>query len=470
MSFNTPQYALLLIAVFWLYWFLKTPRARLLLLLIASYVFYGSWDARYLILLAGCTLFQFVVGCWLGDAVDPVRRKWLLALSVAGGLGTLVVFKYLGFFTGEIARTLAALGLDWAWPRLHVLLPVGISFYTFHTLSYTIDLYRRKIEPTRDLLQWAVFVAFFPLLVAGPILRASQFLPQLEGLREYQHGSAMDGVHRIVRGLLKKAVFADLLAAMLVDPVFARPLSYGNLALLLAVYGYAIQIYSDFSGYSDIAIGSAKVLGLQIPENFDHPYLATNLREFWQRWHISLSTWLRDYLYIPLGGSRISPGRTQLNLALTMLLGGIWHGANWTFVIWGALHGGMLALNRHLQRRAEGRPGPPTPERGLWLRRFGTFHLVCLGWVFFRAANLESAYQMLRLLVTPHSGASAGHVGPFLLLCGLALHFGHGPWKDALAGAFVRLPAPAQALLVWSGVCIAAYASGVAKPFIYFQF
>jgi D-alanyl-lipoteichoic acid acyltransferase DltB (MBOAT superfamily) len=471
MNFNTPQYAVLLTVVFWLYWLLRRNDARLLLLLVASYLFYSAWSPTYLLLLAGCTLFQWAVGWWIGRAEDVRRRRWLLALSVAGGLGALSVFKYFNFFITETDHLLSALGLPFVVPRLGVLLPVGISFYTFHTLSYTIDVYRRKAEPTRSLLQFAVFVAFFPLLVAGPILRASQFLPQLGSSRSLQEGQAMAGVQRILAGLVKKAIFADMIGATLVDPVFAAPAKYGGLGVVLAVYGYAIQIYSDFSGYSDIAIGSAKLLGYELPENFLRPYLATDLRDFWRRWHISLSTWLRDYLYIPLGGSRISPTRTQANLLLTMVLGGLWHGANWTFLIWGGIHGGMLAVNRWFQRRAEQRGGPPPRELPLWLRRFVTFHLVCLAWVFFRATNLAHAAQVLQALGAPPARVlAAGRLGILLVLLGLGLHFTPLEWKDRLVARYLALPAPAQALAAFMVICISAAAARIAAPFIYFRF
>jgi D-alanyl-lipoteichoic acid acyltransferase DltB (MBOAT superfamily) len=287
--------------------------------------------------------------------------------------------------------------------------------------------------------------------------------------QEFELGQTMDGVHRILRGLLKKALFADMLAFRLIDRVFEDPASYGSLMVLCAIYGYAIQIYADFSGYTDIALGSCKVLGYRLPENFNYPYLATDLRDFWRRWHISLSTWLRDYLYIPLGGSRISPQRTQINLLATMLLGGLWHGANWTFVTWGAIHGGMLALNRHLQRRAEERGLGPS-QWPVWVRRLATFQNVCLAWVFFRAPDFSSAAEMLTVLAEGSLRIAVGPAGLLLMALGLFSHFAHGPWKQHLVRRFLDSPTIAQAGVAVAVVCIVAYCSLAARPFIYFQF
>jgi len=474
MTFASPQYALLLSVVFWLYWSVRSPRGRLVVLLVASYVFYSAWNPAYVLLLAGSTLLDYGVGCGLDRTEAPRARRLLLGASLAGNLGVLGVFKYLGFGVTQANALLAAAGLPGLLPHLRILLPVGISFYTFQKLTYTVGVYRRELPATRDLLQFATFAAFFPQLLAGPILRAPQFLPQLAAPRPFRTEDALDGVHRILRGLLKKALFADALGAALVDPVFGAPARYGGLAIWLATYGYAVQIYSDFSGYSDIAIGSAKLLGFRVPENFQQPYLATDLRDFWRRWHISLSTWLRDYLYIPLGGSRRGHLRTQLNLLVTMLLGGLWHGANWTFVVWGAIHGVMLAVNRHLQRRAERRPGPPRRPLNVWLRRLGTFHLVCLAWVFFRADSVGAAAAFLRAAGRP--SLSLGELGQdglwglLLLGLGLAMHFGHGAWKDSLARRFVGLRVTAQAAVAVGVICVVAMATQMAKPFIYFQF
>ena len=360
-----------------------------------------------------------------------------------------------------------------------MLLPVGISFFTFHTLSYTIDVYRGTMAPTSQLLDFAIFVAFFPLLVAGPIIRAAQFLPQLARDPEWSDERASVGLYLILKGLVKKALVADVIGAALVDGVFAAPGASHGWPVLLAIYGYAFQIYGDFAGYSDIALGSAKLLGLELPVNFRRPYRATNLRDFWQRWHISLSTWLRDYLYIPLGGSRRSPLRTQLNLFLTMLLGGLWHGANWTFVAWGALHGGALCVTRAVQKRSAtlGKPKRPDPWWSLWGKRLLTAHLVCLGWVLFRATTFHDAWTVLGAIPTPGASLIAYLTGSrerlfagAMLLCALLANLLPDSWALALQQHYAQASPRLQALVVATIlVTVSAFAQAGA-PFIYFQF
>jgi D-alanyl-lipoteichoic acid acyltransferase DltB (MBOAT superfamily) len=328
------------------------PLARVIILLLASSVFYHAWAAaqhgwyRYLLLL----LMAIVVGDYLlalaiERTEDPRRRKALLVVSLASNLGVLALFKYYDFFALDVL----GLGVE----PLHLILPAGISFHTFQSMSYTIDVYRREIPATRSVVQFATFVLFFPQLVAGPIVRAQQLLPQMERLPVLDRQLAADGLFRILVGLFKKIALADLLAQLVVDRVFEAPGRFSGLEVMLATYAYALQIYLDFSAYSDIAIGSAQLLGFEFPENFRTPYRSANLQEFWRRWHITLSSWLRDYLYIPLGGGRGGPLATYRNLTITMLLGGLWHGASWTFVTWGALHGLGLAATRACQRRAE---------------------------------------------------------------------------------------------------------------------
>jgi D-alanyl-lipoteichoic acid acyltransferase DltB (MBOAT superfamily) len=361
--------------------------------------------------------------------------------------------------------------------RLHldVVIPVGISFYTFQSLSYTIDIYRRKLEPVDGPLPFLVFVAFFPQLVAGPIVRAAEFLPQLRldpRLSAVQGGR---GLFWIGVGLAKKVVIADLLAVNLVDRVFEMPARYTSAELLCGVYGYALQIYCDFSAYSDIAIGSALLLGLSLPQNFDAPYRAVNLRDFWRRWHISLSTWLPDYLYISLGGSRGGPWKTYRNLILTMLLGGLWHGAAWKFVVWGGLHGLWLALERAVTdwRRDRGIP-PLTPNpllRGL--QRLVTFHLVCLAWVFFRADSLSTAFTMIGRMFTAFE-FSAPIVTPAVLMAiavGLAAQYVPRPSVEHALAVFSRLrPALQGIALALTLMIIDTLGPEGVAAFIYFQF
>ena len=325
------------------------PLGRVLILFVASSLFYQAWAVampgpyRYLLaLLLGTIVLDFFLGIWIEGAVSPIWRKALVIVSLCSNLGILFVFKYTDFVTHDVWHL--------SVPRLNLILPAGISFHTFQSLSYTIDVYRKQLRATRSPIQFATFVLFFPQLVAGPIVRAQDLLPQLADLPALELERATRGLWRILVGLFKKIALADTLAISIVDRVFEAPAHFSSVEVLAGVYGYALQIYLDFSAYSDIAIGSADLLGFTLPENFRTPYRSANLQEFWRRWHISLSTWLRDYLYISLGGSRGAPWRTYLNLALTMLLGGLWHGASWTFVVWGALHGFGLAVTRFFQR------------------------------------------------------------------------------------------------------------------------
>ena len=331
----------------------RQPLGRVIILFVASSLFYHAWAAampgpyRYLLaLLLGTIALDYYLGLWIERTEDPFLRKALVVVSLCSNLGILVFFKYTNFFTQDVANPV--LGTD--IPALKLILPAGISFHTFQSLSYTIDVYRRQIKATKSVVTFATFVLFFPQLVAGPIVRAQELLPQLENPPALELERATHGLFRIVVGLFKKIALADALALSIVDRVFEAPERFSSVEVLAGVYGYALQIYLDFSAYSDIAIGSAMVLGFTMPENFRTPYRSANLQEFWRRWHISLSTWLRDYLYIALGGSRGPEWRTYLNLSLTMLLGGLWHGASFAFIVWGALHGFGLAVTRFFQR------------------------------------------------------------------------------------------------------------------------
>jgi D-alanyl-lipoteichoic acid acyltransferase DltB (MBOAT superfamily) len=352
-------------------------------------------------------------------------------------------------------------------------LPVGISFFTFESMSYVIDVYRRQIRPHESYLEYLGFVAFFPHLVAGPIIRPRDLLPQLAAPPRFDARAGSDGLYLIATGLLKKVAIGDTLATQLIDRIFDAPLQYSGLECYLAVVGYAIQIYCDFSGYTDIAIGSAQLLGIRFPANFNAPYQATNLSDFWHRWHISLSTWLRDYLYIPLGGSRKGPGRTYINLMATMLLGGLWHGANWTFVVWGAIHGTGLAVTRWFERRRGTSAGPVKSgplHRALCV--FVTFHIVCVAWVFFRASDFHGARLMFQRMATLSTYHPNIHTLPMLMLAvGLVTHFLPQGWTGALRNSFPRLPAIAQGMaLLLAALALRQMQSAEAVPFVYFQF
>jgi D-alanyl-lipoteichoic acid acyltransferase DltB (MBOAT superfamily) len=355
---------------------------------------------------------------------------------------------------------------------LRVLLPpVGISFFTFESMSYVIDVYRGDLPAHRSYFRYLLFVAFFPHLVAGPIVRPRDLLPQFESMPGLTRESGSEGLFLIALGLVKKVVFADQLAIHLVDRVFDRPENFSGLEVLAGVYAYAVQIYCDFSGYTDIAIGSALLLGVRFPPNFNAPYIATNLADFWRRWHISLSTWLRDYLYIPLGGSRGSSLLTYRNLMLTMLLGGLWHGASWTFVFWGFLHGAGLAVTRAVERRGDGKQGKkpllPAP-----VAVFFTFHYVCLAWVFFRAPTFGSALRVLRqvsTLTTFHPNLPPTIAS--LLVFAMITHFMPKPMYEAAKARFSLMPAPVQGVMLFFVAVALHEAAGVnAVPFVYFQF
>ena len=386
MLFPTAQFAIFFAVVLPLSWALMSrPRLWKPFVLFASYVFYAAANWHFCLLLGGITLWNQAAAKLIHRTEDDRRRGRLCAAAVAGDLLALAVFKYYGFFTQDIDRVLNGLGLGLPLPLLTIALPVGVSFFTFQAISYTVDVKRRLIAPATT-LDAAIYLSFFPHLVAGPIVRAREFLPQLATPRDPTRVAVSSGLALIALGLVKKVVLADYLARSIVDPVFAVPQAYGAPDALLAAYAYAAQIYCDFSGYTDMAIGLALMMGFVFPQNFRSPYRATGLRDFWRRWHMTLSRFLRDFLYIPLGGSRGGRLFTYRNLFLTMVLGGLWHGAAWTFVLWGALHGGGLVA----EHAWHGRIKTPT-----WLRWFVTFNFVVLGWILFRSQDLALAGAFL---------------------------------------------------------------------------
>jgi D-alanyl-lipoteichoic acid acyltransferase DltB (MBOAT superfamily) len=398
--FNSLSFALFFPIVYVVYRGLS-PRRQNIFLLAASYVFYGSWDWRFLSLILVSTVVDYGVALRLHRSDAPRTRKRLLWLSVGTNLGLLGVFKYFGFFADSLRDALGAMGVTVDVPTLQVVLPVGISFYTFQTLSYTIDVYRRQLEPTRDPIDFALFVAFFPQLVAGPIERASRMLPQIARRRDIDADDLRIGLWYILLGYFLKVFVADNLAPI-ADAGFSPEGTGDGLTALLGVYAFAFQIFGDFAGYSWIAIGTARVMGFHLTLNFRAPYLVTNPRDFWRHWHISLSTWLRDYLYIPLGGGRGTRLRVYRNLAVTMLLGGLWHGAAWTFVLWGAFHGALLAAHRFLlELRGEARPRARSHPGGVGrvVRVVVMFHVTCVGWLIFRAASTSQLLGMAGSIV-----------------------------------------------------------------------
>jgi D-alanyl-lipoteichoic acid acyltransferase DltB (MBOAT superfamily) len=449
---------------------------RIVFLLALSYGFYAAWDFRYLPLIFGSSTVDFFLARAIDRQRHPKARRTMLFITVALNLGFLGVFKY-GNFALENVRLLIGLFAGAAPAPSAVLRellpPVGISFFTFESMSYVIDVYRGELKPHDSYLRYLLFVSFFPHLVAGPIVRPRDLLPQLEREPRLTREDSGEALFLIAVGLLKKLVISDQLAQNLVDRVFERPTSFSALEVLAAVYGYAVQIYCDFSGYTDIAIGSALLLGVRFPKNFDAPYTATNLSDFWRRWHISLSTWLRDYLYIPLGGNRGSELATYRNLMLTMLLGGLWHGASWTFVFWGFLHGIGLAITRAFQRVRRPGPSPSRPSLpGRVLCVVLTFHYVCFAWIFFRAPTFQQAVVILKQLAT----LTTFHPNlPKLLLAllgvGIASHYVPRALYERARIGFTTLPTPVQgAVLFMVAVVLHEAASTAAMPFVYFQF
>lgn len=388
MLFNSGHFLVFFPLVVVLY-YLLSHRWRWLLLLVASYYFYMSWNPAYITLIVFSTVVDYWAGWQMGKAEKKKARKPWLWLSLASNLGLLGFFKYYNFFLENVNHVS---GADLQYVKF--LLPVGISFYTFQTLSYSIDIYRGEIKPEKHFGRFALFVSFFPQLVAGPIERAKNLLPQIRRKVEFNVFNFTDGGKRIIWGLFKKVVIADNVA-ILVDHVYASPEAFGSTSLLIASYLFAFQIYCDFSGYSDIAIGAAKMMGFDLMENFRTPYFSRSIREFWSRWHISLSTWFRDYVYIPLGGSKIGRVRWQLNLFLVFAVSGLWHGAAWTFVAWGMLHGGYLMLENLFNRKPWFVAYMNSKGIAKWVGIVFVFHLVVLGWIFFRAENMDDAWAVI---------------------------------------------------------------------------
>lgn len=497
MVFNSSVFAAFFLA-FYVAYLLLLRRRRLqnVLILAGSYFFYGWWDWRFLSLIVVSTLIDFMCGRLLDrrtpdDAPNgprsyrysPRARRALLWTSVLANLGILGFFKYCDFFAAGLSDLLQTIGMPLDIRLLNVILPVGISFYTFQTLSYTIDVYRGRLPATPSLLDFACFVAFFPQLVAGPIVRAAELLPQMARPRHLDRERVYEGAYLLLWGLFKKVVIADNLGARLVDPVFdgaiADPLGG---TVLVAIYAFAIQIYCDFSGYSDMARGLAKLMGFDFQLNFNLPYFAANPSEFWRRWHISLSNWLRDYLYIPLGGNRRGPRRTYINLLLTMVLGGLWHGAAWTFVLWGIYQGALLGVHRAAMPWIDAVTARLS-DRSRRVARIVAillfFQFVCLGWLIFRADSAAQIGRLADAILSPW---------PWWILCGANTLAGTGLWTLVAYAAplmliqwaqyvtndlnvVFRLAAPVRGGL-YAGLFYALilFGADVDKPFIYFQF
>lgn len=470
MLFPTVEFAIFFLVVFAASWAAhRHVMARKLLLLGASYFFYAYWDWRFAFLLAQCSMVNFMLALWLEPLTEQRARKWVMIGAVVFNLGVLGFFKYYGFFMSSMSELLLALGFQRDMKIMEVLLPVGVSFFTFQGISYVTDVYRKEIKATTSPVDMLLLTAFFPHLVAGPIVRASDFLPQLEKPVDPRKIRATRAFMLIGLGLFKKVVIAHYLAVELVNPVFESPSTYGGLDVLFAAYGYAVQIYCDFSAYSDIAIGLAFLLGYEFPRNFNQPYRALTLQDFWRRWHMSLSGFLRDYLYIPLGGSRGGEVKTYRNLFLTMALGGLWHGAAWTFVIWGVLHGAGLCIERLVKDKI-GSISLSMPGKAL--RLFLVFHFVCLTWIFFNADSFGIATEYLAALGNVETATKM--LTPFvlgILAVGFAGQFLPADLVDRMERGVRIMPLPVQAAaLAMIVVMISAFGPGTLAPFIYFKF
>ena len=463
MLFPTMIFAIFFLIVFGVAWSLERENGRRKVFLVfASWVFYGWWDWRFV----GLLMVSATVNWALAELISRADTKRISAtvvgIGVALNLTVLGFFKYYGFFMDQLGDVLRMIHWERDLPLMQVILPVGVSFFTFQAMSYLIDVHRGKVPPARSLLDVMLLMSFFPHLVAGPIVRASDLLPQFDQTPRLTRRLATEAMLLIVWGLFKKTVIASELAAGLVDPVFFDPTRYSAGDLLAGAYGYAVQIYCDFSAYSDMAIGLAALLGYRFPRNFDQPYRSTSLQDFWRRWHISLSSWLRDYLYIGLGGNRGGLFMQCRNILLTMLLGGFWHGAKWTFVIWGGLHGAVQVVET-LWRKA-GLPGLPK-----LLAVLVTFHIVTLGWIFFRAESFDAAIAYLGGIA---SGTwTNGMTTPLLaglMLLGMAFHFTPPAMAQGIALRLRRLPAPLLGLLIAAAILLidAMRYEGIA-PFIY---
>src|SRR5712691_1342808 len=474
MLFTNGNYFVFLAAVFFVYWLLAAWRLpRIWLLLAASYYFYALWNPKFLALIILISTFDFLNALGIGKAHSRTLRKSLVGLSVLLNVGALFLFKYFNFFSASLTDLLNKAGWHGSVPILeNLVLPLGLSFIAFRSLSYVIDVYRGTIEPTRRFVDYLTFVAFFPTIIAGPLARAKDLLPQFRARPNLTNEEGEQALFLIMLGLIKKIAIADFLANNLVDRVFDQPQLYSSVETLFAIYGYALQIYCDFSGYTDIAIGSALLLGFRLPANFNAPYRATSLRDFWRRWHITLSNWLFDYVFVSLGGIRKRRLNLYRNLILTFLVGGLWHGAAWTFVVWGALHGLGLAAHHAwgaLRQRKQWKP-----LNSWWSKTLATvvtFHFVCLTWVVFRAEGLSHTIDIFRRLGAMQF--AAGNLAlpvVSILILGYVAHWAPTNAFERIRCAWSWLPSPAQAVLIISMALGLYYVAGAETQFIYGNF
>jgi alginate O-acetyltransferase complex protein AlgI len=462
MLFNSVQFLYAFLPTAYLvFWLLRTKEQRYIWLTITGYVFYAFWNYKFCSLMLFSTVVSFFAGLAMARSKDPLRRRWFLVAPIAVDLALLGYFKYANFGLETAAGLLQWAGIPVQLPTLRVVLPIGISFYTFHTITYIVDSYRRVIQPTRNFFEFACYVALFPQLVAGPIVRFRQVEADLENIDQSSRLATYNiGWSFFALGLIKKVLIADTLAAM-IDPLLSSYQGLGTTASWMVMLGYSYQLYFDFSGYSDMAVGLGYLFGIRLPQNFNSPYKAIDIADFWRRWHISLSTCLRDYLYIPLGGSRGSAAFVFRNLMVTMLLGGLWHGAHWTFVIWGAYHGALLYINRVL--------APVLDRAPLICRRAATFILVLIGWVLFRSTSVSMARSMLRTMFWWTNGPAIPwgvSLTAILLIAAVLAH----KMPNTFELRHQWRPLETLAITALFGLCLVVIYGGQASPFLYFQF
>ena len=482
MLFNSIDFAIFLPIVFILYWFITNRNLKLqnFLIVVSSYLFYGWWDWRFLSLILFSTIIDYTVGLRLSKEENNTKRKILLWTSIIVNLGFLGFFKYYNFFLDNFITAFSFFGNEIKANSLNIILPVGISFYTFQTLSYTIDVYKGKLKPTRNFIAFAAFVSFFPQLVAGPIERATNLLPQFYKKRKFDYSKAVDGLRQILWGLFKKVVIADN-AAEYANQIFNNSNDYSGSTLLIGVLFFTFQIYGDFSGYSDIAIGTSRLFGFNLKRNFAFPYFSRDIAEFWRRWHISLSTWFRDYLYIPLGGSRGGTWMKIRNTFIIFIVSGFWHGANWTFIVWGALNAiyflPLMLLNKNRVNTdiiAQGKYLPTIKE---FFNMMITFGLTVLAWVFFRADNVGHAINYLSeifsksIMTTPEfNGMRKALIIIILITFFLIIEWFGREKKHALSNLEMRIKKPFNYILYYSIIIAIFWFGGKEQQFIYFQF
>jgi alginate O-acetyltransferase complex protein AlgI len=487
MLFNSIDFVLFLPIVFTLFWSMAGfgLRVQNLIIVAASYVFYGWWDWRFLSLIAFSTLLDFGIAHMLGREERAAKRKLLLAASIVINLGLLGFFKYYNFFLDNFVTAFTVMGMPIRVGMLNVLLPVGISFYTFQTLSYSIDVYRKHLKPTNDPIAFAAFVCFFPQLVAGPIERATNLLPQFQSQRQFDYTKAVDGMRQMLWGLFKKVVIADNCAEY-ANIVFNNSADYSGSTLVMGAMLFAFQIYGDFSGYSDIAIGCSRLFGFDLMRNFAFPYFSRDIAEFWRRWHISLSTWFRDYLYIPLGGSRGGTRTKVRNTFVIFIVSGFWHGANWTFIFWGLLHAlfflPLLLASKNRDNLSPVALGRMFPSMGELIRIVGTFSFVCLAWIFFRAESLGHAWTYISSMFSTNMFAipyiiepeTGNHILPkmvFLMILILLISEWWGREKQfALSQLEKSLGTAARFGIYFTLLLLIFWFGGSEQEFIYFQF